>query len=112
MSEFTYFPDPQLDRMANLVWQLAQELSVTRARLLATEELLVAAGVLPEGAVADYRPAEKAAERLAADRNAMVDRLMRVLTEDDEHAVPLRAQFTEQLAALGVRPQQAAEPLR
>ncbi|MEU6075766.1 hypothetical protein [Micromonospora sp. NPDC047074] len=97
MSEFTYFPDGQLDRMAGLVWQLAQELHVTRQRLLALEQVLVDRGGLPAGAVDGYRPSGPAAAGLRADGDALLERLLRSVSDSDDHRSPLREQFQEQL---------------
>lgn len=93
MSEFTYFADPQTDRVVAFAWQLAQELAVTRARVTALEQSLVAAGVIPADAIENHRPDAAQQEVLAADRDEYTDRLMRVLTETDDHNAPIREQF-------------------
>jgi hypothetical protein len=95
--EFTYFSDPQVDRVVSLVWQLAQELNVTRHRLLVLEEILYARGQLPARAIDTMALSDDAAERLAADRQAMASRLVRTLTETDDRNAPLRDQFAAQL---------------
>lgn len=98
MTEFGYFPEAGTDRLASLVWQLAQELSVARARTLALESLLVEKGVLADGELSESRPRVRGQQAIDADRDALLDRLVRVLTETDDHRVPLRGQFLEQLA--------------
>lgn len=97
--EFTYFPDGQGDRMAALVWQLAQELHVTRQRLLHLEQLLVDDGTLRAGQLDEYVPAPEHADRMAADGTAMVDRLIRVLAETDDRRAPMRAQYESRFTA-------------
>jgi hypothetical protein len=97
MSEFTYLGSEQTDRLAGLTWQLAQELYVTRQRLLALEQVLVAQGVLTAGAVDDHRPDGEAAARLRADGDALMERLVRTISETDDHHAPMRDQFTAQL---------------
>lgn len=98
MSEFSFFPDGQLDRMAGLVWQLAQELYVTRQRLLALEQVLAERGHLPEGAVDQYRPSDDRQARLQDDGAALMERLVRTISEVDDHRSPMRTQFEQQLA--------------
>ncbi|MGH3656928.1 MAG: hypothetical protein ACRDUA_09730 [Micromonosporaceae bacterium] len=97
MNEFSYFPEPQMDRMAGLVWQLAQELYVTRQRVRALEEVLVAAGTLPAGTVDRYRPDESAEGHFRSDGDAFTERLLRTVSERDDHRAPLREQFQRQL---------------
>ncbi|MER6175198.1 hypothetical protein [Streptosporangium sp. NPDC001681] len=101
MTEIHYFDDPHTDRLVSLVWQLAQELHVTRQRVLALEELLTEGGAIRAGAVDGYRPAGEARERLASDGNALLDRLTRVITEADDHRMPLRDQYIDRLLANG-----------
>lgn len=99
MTEFTYFPDAQVDRVVGLLWQVAQELHVTRQRTLALEELLIERGVLDEGELDAFRPTSEAAARLEADGAALMDRLIRTISETDDHRSPMREQFTAQLAS-------------
>ncbi len=93
ISEFTYIKEPQLDQMVGLIWQLAQELQVTKARLTAMEQCLVTAGVLAPGAVEAHHPDASQQEDLGTERDGFVDRLLRVLTETDDHNAPMREQF-------------------
>jgi len=97
--EFTYFTDPQVDQLVSLTWQLAQELSVLRTRVRVLEEQLVDAGVLRPGQVDTAEVTGPAADRIAAERRQLVARLTRVLTETDDHDMPMRQQFSEQLSA-------------
>ncbi len=88
--EVHYFADPQLDRAVGLVMQLAAELHVTTQRLHALEQLLVASGVIEQGALDAFQPDEAQRERLTAVRDGAMGRLLRVLTEDGPAEHPLR----------------------
>lgn len=97
MNEFRYFKTPEMDRLVSLVWQMAQELHVTRRRVLVLEDALAASGALPAGALDRHEPDADARARLDADSEALLDRLFRVLTEEDDHRAPMREQFLAQL---------------
>lgn len=97
MTEFTYFPDAQIDRVVGLLWQVAQEVHVTRQRTLALEELLVERGVIEAGALDAYQPSAEATARLEADGAELMERLIRTISETDDHRAPMRDQFTTQL---------------
>lgn len=99
MNEFTFFADPSVDRVVSFSWQLAQELQVARHRLTALEQLLVRKGVVAAGELDQLRPDADEAARLAESRDQFVARLMRVLTERDDAAMPMRDQFADRLAA-------------
>lgn len=88
-AEFTYFADPQTDRLVSLVWQLAAELDVTRQRLAAVEELLVRSGAIEPGTVDAGIPD-------SAVRDDLLDRLMRVVTEYGPAEHPLRPYWNGQ----------------
>ena len=92
-AEFVYFGSPGMDRLVSLVWQLAQELYVTRSRLIALEGALTEHGALPKDALQPSALSEATRQSIAADNGATMDRLIRVLTETDDHRVPMREQF-------------------
>ena len=88
--EVRYFADPQLDRAVGLIMQLAADLHVTTQRVHALEQLLVANGVLTEGALDAFQPDDAQRQRLVEVRDAAMGRLLRVLTEDGPAEHPLR----------------------
>lgn len=88
--EVRYFADPQLDRAVGLIMQLAADLHVTTQRAHALEQLLVANGVLTEGALDAFQPDDAQRQRLVEVRDAAMGRLLRVLTEDGPAEHPLR----------------------
>jgi hypothetical protein len=98
MSEFTYFEDGQIDRVLGLVWQLAQEVHVSRQRLLALEALLASKDVVSAGELSAYVPDEQTQQNLTADGDLFMERLIRTIAEKDDHRAPMRDQFSAKLA--------------
>lgn len=78
--EQTFFADPAIDRVLDMVMTIAAELHVTRDRLATLEALLVASGTLGEGALDGFVPSEAVAARLDESRRALVAQLMRATT--------------------------------
>ena len=72
-----YFSDPATDKLLWMTLTLMEELSVTRDRLDAVENLLEGRRVLKVADVDAYRPAGASARRRQAQRAAYVDRMMR-----------------------------------
>ncbi|MBO4205679.1 hypothetical protein [Micromonospora echinofusca] len=97
-TEFDYFGDPKVGKLLDLVLQLSTELHVTRQRLRVVEALLVRGNLLAAGAV-DGFVAEQA-EQLVLDRerDELLARLMRILTEHGPAAHPLRDQWEAALS--------------
>ena len=81
---------PSLDLLTGVVFELASQLHVERARRLALEAALEASGALAPGAVerAGGDPTQRARAAQALER--AVAGLMRVLTEDADPRTPLR----------------------
>ena len=92
-AEFVYFGSPEVDRLVSLVWQLAQELYVTRSRLIALEGALIDRGALPADGLEPSALTEATRQAVAKDNRATMERLIRVITETDDHRVPMREQF-------------------
>lgn len=88
--EVHYFADPHLDRAVGLIMQLAAEQHVTTQRLHALEQLLVDRGVVEAGALDVFQPDDSQRAHLESVRDAAVERLLRVLTEDGPAEHPLR----------------------
>ena len=72
-----YFSDPATDKLLWMTLTLMEELSVTRDRLDAVENLLEGRRVLKVADVDGYRPIGAAARRRQAQRAAYVDRMLR-----------------------------------
>lgn len=86
----TYFSPPELDRVVGLVMQLAADLHVAQTRCRALEQLLVRHGVIPAGAVDGFEPDDEETRALRESRDALLARLLRIMTEDGPSAHPLR----------------------
>lgn len=82
-SEQTFFADPAIDRVLDMVMTVAAELHVTRDRLACLERILVASGTLAEGALDGFTPSEDVAKRLDEDRRAFVAQLMRATVGEE-----------------------------
>ncbi len=72
-----YFSDPATDKLLWMTLTLMEELSVTRDRLDAVENLLESRRVLKVADVDAYRPVGASGRRRQAQRAAYVDRMMR-----------------------------------
>lgn len=92
--EVHYFADPQLDRAVGMIWQLVAELHITDQRCRALEALLVRNGVLAPDELDSFEPAPEESAALADARDAMMRRILRVLTEDGPREHPLRSEGT------------------
>ncbi|RIV37625.1 hypothetical protein [Micromonospora radicis] len=92
-SEFDYFGDPRFGKLFDLVLQLSTELHVTRQRLRVVEALLVRRDLLTAGEVDGFDPQADEAQLLDTERDALLVRLMRILTEDGPAEHPLRSQW-------------------
>jgi len=95
-----YFSDPAIDKLLWITVTLMEELSVTRERLDTVERLLDRKRVVARRDIENFHgsPAEEA-ER-TVERNAYVDRVMRVLqTEIEEMGGRTGARFEEEAVA-------------
>ena len=92
MSDPAAFGTPSLSQLTGLVFELASQLHVERARRMALEAALQRRGVL---AAADIEAAGDSADARAAATAAadqQVRRLLRVLCESTDERRPLRAE--------------------
>ena len=74
--EQTYFPDPAVDRVMGVVFNLAAELQVLRDRVRVLEHLLEAKGVVARSAIDGFRGTAEQEEAIAADRREYVRHLL------------------------------------
>jgi hypothetical protein len=74
--EQTYFPDPAVDRVMGVVFNLAAELQVLRDRVQVLEHLLEAKGVVARSAIDGFRGSAEQEEAIAADRREYVRNLL------------------------------------
>jgi len=93
-----FFGQPHLDRMFALVIQLVSEVDRLRARLAALELLLDSHGVLVPGELDSFRPTEQQQQSLDHGREALLDRVFRVICETGPPEGPLRGEWEAALA--------------
>ena len=74
-----YFPDPAVDKLHAIVMTLVGEVSVLRERLDAVERLLDAGGTLSREAVENYVPDDEADAERRREREAYIERILRVV---------------------------------
>ncbi|MGW4734762.1 hypothetical protein ACWEQC_37340 [Streptomyces shenzhenensis] len=91
--EFDYFHDRNTGKLFDLLLQVSTELHVTNQRLHAMEALLVRHGVLAGGELDALEPTEDEQRALDNQREALIARLMRIITESGPAEHPLRDQW-------------------
>ena len=96
--EYDYFGSPHVAKLVDLVLQLGTELHVTTQRARALEMLLVRAQVIEPGAVDSFRPDIREQEVLDLTRDQLLERLLRIITEDGPAEHPLREQWKASLS--------------
>lgn len=99
--EYDYFGSPHVSKLVDLILQLGTELHVTGQRVRALEMLLVRSGTLPAGAVDGFEPDTREQEHLDAARDRLMERILRIITEDGPAEHPLREQWEATLAKKG-----------
>ncbi|MEU5464206.1 hypothetical protein ACH4KU_19180 [Streptomyces althioticus] len=99
--EFNYFRDRNIGKLFDLVLQVSNELHVTHQRLHAMEALLVRHGVLSAGELSALEPTEEEQRILDEQRDRVIARLMRIVTESGPAEHPLRDQWESTLRKTG-----------
>lgn len=89
----SYFADPQVERLLNLVLQLTSELNTSLHRQRVLEMLLVSGGVLKDGEIDGFEPDEEQQGDLDRVRDELLSRWLRVMTESGTPAAPLRQEW-------------------
>lgn len=70
--EQTFFPDPAVDRVMGVLFNLAAEVQVLRERNRVLEQVLIAKGVLAPDEVEGFRGSEAEEQTIARDRQEYV----------------------------------------
>ncbi|MGY1753862.1 hypothetical protein [Blastococcus sp. SYSU D01042] len=91
--EYDYFGTPHVAKLVDLVLQLGTEVHIATQRVRALELLLVRNGVLEAGAVDSFEPGTRDQEVLDTTRDQLLERLLRIITEDGPAEHPLREQW-------------------
>jgi len=83
---------PTLEQLTGLVFELASQLHVERARRIALEATLEDSGLLKFNAIDFVASKTEVRQRTTAALDRAMSGIMRVLTEDANPRTPLRAQ--------------------
>jgi len=75
---------PMDEQLLGMVVSLTSEISILRTRLDTCERLLVQSGVMTQGAIDDFEPDAAAAQQRDAQRQAIIRKVFRPLTEAQE----------------------------
>ena len=81
-----FFDDPQIDKLLAIVMALAGEVSVLRERLDTVERLLEAKGLLSRQDIEAYRAEDTAATEREQWRAEYIERILRVIHQEQEAA--------------------------
>ena len=92
LQELTFFQDPDVDRLAALVFDLAAQLHIERQRRMALETALVKSGTVEESALVALADDEAFLAQSRAALDAAQARLFTILEERGDRRAPLRAQ--------------------
>jgi hypothetical protein len=99
--EYDYFGIPHVSKLVDLILQLGTDLHVTGQRVRALEMLLVRNGTLTPGAVDTFEPDTREQVDLDTARDRLMERILRIITEDGPAEHPLRDQWEATLARKG-----------
>jgi hypothetical protein len=91
--EYDYFGTPHVSKLVDLILQLGTEVHIATQRVRALEMLLVRAQVVDPGAVDSFQPDTREQEVLDVARDQLLERLLRIITEDGPAEHPLREQW-------------------
>ncbi|MFK8053386.1 MAG: hypothetical protein AB8F65_10480 [Woeseiaceae bacterium] len=72
----TYFSAKEIDALARMNTELLSELWILRDRVLVLEHLLSESGVIEVDAIDQHQPSEALTEKLLADRDGLVARVV------------------------------------
>jgi hypothetical protein len=84
----TFYPDPDIDALLAIATALTAEVSVAFDRIATLERLLEKRNLLPAGAVESYEPDEAEITRRSEFRDALIERVFRVMSADEDASAP------------------------
>ena len=90
MKERATLSNLDVDKLAGLVLELAQQLHVERAQRLALERVLIDKGVLTHAAIERLAADPAFTDALRRELDQSIRKLLRVLHERDDRRTPLR----------------------
>src|SRR5262249_13710296 len=90
MNDHVYLRPGDLDKLAELVFELAQQLHVERARRIALEQALIARGVVTPTVIEEMAAAPAACEPAREQLDRSLERLLRILDASGGPEAPMR----------------------
>lgn len=90
MGELTAFPDPDIDRLAGLVFELAAQLHVERQHRMALETALVGNGLVLRSHLDELAGDEQFLGNVRTALQESQEQLLAILLEIDDARHPLR----------------------
>ncbi len=91
MSDLSPFGQPDTDRLAGLVFELASQLHIERSHRLALEAALIRSGALSAEALAATGDSTEFLDRAREELDRSMAKLMRVVMENGDVRTPLKA---------------------
>ena len=86
-----YFSDPATDRLLGMLMTLIGEVSVLRDRLDSVERLIEKGGVFSREDIDNFLPGKRAEAEREATRRRYIERVMRVVQNEQEEKTPVAA---------------------
>ena len=77
----TYFADPALDRVVNMVMELSAQVWVHRDRMLAVEDMLAEKGTITAEDLESYQPSDTRRTQIKAERDSFIESVFSALRE-------------------------------
>ena len=96
-AEFDYFNNRNMSKAVDLILQLGSEVHVLQQRVRIMQMQLERQGVLQGDAVDFFVPTAEEQKELDAARDALMERLMTIMTEAGPAEAPLRDQWERRL---------------
>lgn len=90
MIDHVYLKPQDLDRLGEIVLELAQQLHVERARRIALEQALAAKGLLDSAAIDAAAASTATQEASRRELDAALERILRIMTASGGPEAPLR----------------------
>ncbi len=97
-TEFDFFDNPLVSKLFDLVLELGMDLHVASTRIHVLEMQLVRNGALKPGGLDAFHPTQAEKVILDGNRDELMGRLMRIITEVGPAEQPLRKQWDEAIA--------------
>ena len=90
MTDHVYLKPQDLDRLGEVVLELAQQLHVERARRIALEQALADRGLLDRAAIDAAASSAAAQDASRRELDASLERVLRIMTASGGPEAPLR----------------------